>query len=96
MRYLKIYEDFKDINSICREYGIENYTIVDGKLNVDGDVHLSNRGLTKLPISKIANNPFNSNENRRISKIENEPIKQSIVTIDKETKETWRDIVGNL
>ena len=51
MRYLKIYEDFSDINSICRKYRIENYTIVDGRVNVDGDVNLSSKGLTKLPLN---------------------------------------------
>jgi hypothetical protein len=51
MRYLKIYEDFKYINSICKKYGIENYTIVDGKVNVNGDVDLTDRGLVKLPVS---------------------------------------------
>ena len=51
MKYIKIYEDFKDINSICEKYKIENYTIVDGKVNVNGNVNLTYRGLTKLPIS---------------------------------------------
>jgi hypothetical protein len=51
MRYLKIYEDFKDIDSICKEYGIKNYTIVDGKVNVNGDVDLIDIGLVKLPVS---------------------------------------------
>jgi hypothetical protein len=51
MKYIKIYEDFNDINSICKKYKIKNYTVVDGKVNVDGNVNLSNRGLTKLPIS---------------------------------------------
>jgi hypothetical protein len=51
MKYLKIYEDFKDIDSICKEYGIKNYTIVDGKVNVNGDVYLTYIGLLKLPVS---------------------------------------------
>ena len=38
MKYLKIYEDFKDIDTICKKYNIENFTIEDGKVNVDGDV----------------------------------------------------------
>jgi len=37
--------------SLCKEYGIENYTInSDGSVDVDGDVDLSNKNLTKLPI----------------------------------------------
>ena len=55
MRYLKIYEDFNedfnDIHSICKEYVIKNYTIVDGKVNVDGNVNLYNKRLTKLPLN---------------------------------------------
>jgi hypothetical protein len=51
MKYLKIYEDFNDIDSICKKYGIRNYTIVDGKVNVNGDVNLFVRGLVKLPVS---------------------------------------------
>ena len=40
-----------EINSICKKYGIKNYTInTDGTIDVDGDVHLSENGLTKLPL----------------------------------------------
>jgi hypothetical protein len=40
------------IEEICKEYGIENYTInSDWSIDVDGDVHLSNRNLTKLPLN---------------------------------------------
>ncbi len=44
----------KDQNSIeykCKKYGIENYTInEDGSIDVDGDVDLSHKKLTKLPL----------------------------------------------
>jgi len=43
-------ESNEDIDSICKRYGIENYTIKDGLVHVDGDVHLTDRGLTKLPL----------------------------------------------
>ena len=54
------YKDFlnesnQDINSICEKWGIKNYTInEDGSIDVDGDVNLKNKGLTKLP-SKFRN-----------------------------------------
>ena len=40
------------IDEICREYKIENYTInLDGSIDVDGRVWLSNKGLTELPLT---------------------------------------------
>ena len=55
MRYLKLFENFGDagnrIDSICKRYGIENYTInEDGTIDVDGDVSLSSQGLNELPV----------------------------------------------
>jgi len=51
MKYIKLYESFEDIDSICRNYDIENYTInSDGSIDVDGDVNLFNRDLTILPL----------------------------------------------
>lgn len=58
MKHLKTFEsifnDFWDrdeIESICRKYNIENYTInKDGSIDVDGNVELCERRLTKLPI----------------------------------------------
>jgi hypothetical protein len=51
------YKDFinestkEDIDSICKRYGIKNYTInEDGTIDVDGDVDLSRRGIDKLPL----------------------------------------------
>ena len=43
-------ESLEDIDSICKKYGIENYTIKDGLVNVDGYVDLSFKKLTKLPL----------------------------------------------
>ena len=41
----------KEIELICKEYNIRNYTINDdGSIDVDGDVNLSGRKLTKLPL----------------------------------------------
>jgi hypothetical protein len=43
-------ESISDIDSICKEYGIKNYTIDNGLVNVDGDVDLSSKKLTKIPV----------------------------------------------
>jgi len=41
----------EDIDSICRKYGIKNYTInEDGSIDVDVDVNLSGRKIDKLPL----------------------------------------------
>ena len=56
MKYLKEYRLFESVNeleihSICKEYGITDYGInPDGTIDVDDDVYLSNKGLTKLPL----------------------------------------------
>jgi hypothetical protein len=51
MKYVKLYEQFEDIDAICAKYEIENYTInSDLSISVDGNVFLDNRGLTKLPL----------------------------------------------
>jgi len=51
MKHLKLFESFEDIDSICKRYGIKNYTInSDGTIDVDGDVYLNNKGLIKLPL----------------------------------------------
>ena len=42
----------REIEEICREYDIENYTInEDGSIDVDGDVYLSYEKLTELPLN---------------------------------------------
>ena len=39
------------ISLICKKYGINNYTInPDGSIDVNGDVDLSHKGLTELPL----------------------------------------------
>jgi hypothetical protein len=61
MKYLKLFESFnkEDIDSICKRYGIENYTInEDGSIDVDGNVSLSSQGLTELPL-RFRNVTFN-------------------------------------
>jgi hypothetical protein len=51
MKHLRLFESFNDIESICKKYDITNYTInTDGLIDVDGDVYLDNKRLTKLPL----------------------------------------------
>ena len=54
MKYLKLYENFiqtdSEIDELCKKYGVKNYTINNGLVDVDGDVNLFNKKLTKLPI----------------------------------------------
>jgi len=54
MKYLsvfKIFGNLDDIHSICKKYGIKNYTINDdGSIDVHGDVHLDYKNLGKLPL----------------------------------------------
>ncbi len=52
---IKLFEEFtndhSEINEICDKYGIRNYTInSDGSIDVNGNVNLNDKGLTKLPL----------------------------------------------
>ena len=51
MIYIREYNNYNDINSICKEYGIKRYTISNGMVDVDGGVDLSNKNLDKLPLT---------------------------------------------
>src|SRR5574343_65252 len=44
------FSDF-NIHKICKEYSIENYTINNGLVDVDGSVDLSSWKLDKLPLN---------------------------------------------
>jgi hypothetical protein len=51
MKHLKLFESFNDIETICKKYQIEPWTInSDGSIDVNGDVDLSSEALTKLPL----------------------------------------------
>ena len=66
MKHIKLFESFEDIDSICKKYGITNYTInSDGSIDVDGRVNLSEKKLTKLPLkfNKVSGN-FYCNHNQ--------------------------------
>jgi len=62
------FKQFK-IDSICKEYGIENYTInSDGSIDVNGDVDLSIRNLKKLPLTfRHVSGNFNCYNNKLIT-----------------------------
>ena len=50
MRYLKLYENFDEIDRICQQYNIQNYVInQDGSVDVSNGVYLHSMGLSKLP-----------------------------------------------
>jgi hypothetical protein len=65
MKWIKVFESFESlessdfeslsessIESICKKFGITNWTQnSDGLINVDGDVYLRDKGLTKLPLN---------------------------------------------
>ena len=64
MRYLKLFESFEDIDKICREYKIRNYTInTDGSIDVNRDVYLYYKRLTKLQLkfNKVNGNFYCNN-----------------------------------
>ena len=50
-KQFKLNESKSEIDSICQEYVIENYTINDdGSIDVDGDVNFWYSDLTELPL----------------------------------------------
>jgi hypothetical protein len=71
MKFIKLFENFNksEIEDICRRYYIYNYSInPDGSIDVDGDVNLFNRNLTKLPLkfNKVSGY-FSCNNNKLTS-----------------------------
>ena len=64
--YNKLFENNQSIHDICSKYGIENYTINDdGSIDVNGDVNLSSRNLTKLPLKfRNVSGDFNCHDNQ--------------------------------
>ena len=51
MKYLKEYYNYDNgVAEICKKFGIVNWSIRDGLVDVDGDVNLSQKRLTKLPL----------------------------------------------
>ena len=72
MRYLKLYETFiqtdSEIHKLCKKYKIKNYTINNGLVDVDGNVDLSDKKLSKLPVKfGNINGDFNCHYNQLTS-----------------------------
>ncbi len=79
MKYLKNYKIFESVNedeihSICKKYGIENYTInTDGNIDVDGNVDLYNKGLIKIPFNFNRVSGFFYCDNNQLTSLEGAP-----------------------
>ena len=70
MKYLRLFESFEntDIVDICKQYNISNYVVnTDGSIDVDKDVRLYNKNLTKLPLKFNKVNGFSCNNNQLTS-----------------------------
>ena len=78
MKNLKNYKSYKisenkqtdgEIHELCRKYNIENYTINEDKsIDVDGDVDLYNKGLSKLPLKfRHVKGDFDCSDNNLIT-----------------------------
>jgi hypothetical protein len=52
MKWISTFESISEIERLCDKYEIKNWAInSDGLVDVDGDVHLNNKGLSKIPIN---------------------------------------------
>ena len=50
MKWIKLFENFMEIESICQKFGIKNFTINEGGVvDVDGNVNISRLKLKELP-----------------------------------------------
>jgi hypothetical protein len=69
MRVIKLFEEFNHIDNICKMYDIKRYTInEDGSIDVNGDVDLDNRRLTKLPLKfNLVSGDFDCSHNQLTS-----------------------------
>lgn len=68
IKSFKLFESDSQIEMICEDLGIKNFKIVDGLVNVDDNVYLNNRRLTKLPIKfGEVSGEFHCSNNRLIS-----------------------------
>lgn len=63
MKYIKFFRRYNDIDSICKKYGIKNYTVRDGLVDVDASVNLAYKDISELPLSfGIVNGSFDCRE----------------------------------
>ena len=69
-----IKESKEDIHSICKKYNIQNYTInQDGYIDVDGNVYLSGKGLTELPLKFGKVGGYFACSNNQLTSLEGSP-----------------------
>jgi hypothetical protein len=74
MIYLKEYYNYDDqVAEICKKFGIENWSIRDGLVDVDGNVGLWNIGLTKLPLKFGRVSGYFDCENNNLTTLEGSP-----------------------
>jgi hypothetical protein len=60
--------DEKSIEDWCSKLGLKNYEIIDGVVNVNGNVNISWKGLTEIPIKfGIVTAEFNCSVNKLTS-----------------------------
>ena len=77
MRYLKLFESFENIDKICKQYNIENYTInTDGTIDVNGEVgvNLDYLRLKKLPLKFNKVNGWFDCSNNELITLEGSPV----------------------
>ena len=75
MRYLRLFESFENIDEICKKYNIKNYNInTDGSIDVDEDVWLYDKGLTKLPLKFNKVNGFFYCHENKLTSLEGSPV----------------------
>jgi hypothetical protein len=69
LRKYKIFESNTEIDTICKKYNIENYTInSDNSVNVNDNVYLYNKRLESIPLNfNIVNGYFDCGRNYLIS-----------------------------
>jgi len=101
MKHLRLFEAFEDIDSICKELGIRNYTInSDGTVDVYGSINLSLRGLTKLPLKFGKIDGWFDCSGNQLTTLEGSPIEvtssficsdNQLVTLEGSPKEVGRD-----
>ena len=79
MKYIRKFESHISnkelIDSLCSEYDIKNYTInPNGYIDVDGNVDLYGKGLTKLPLKFNKINRWFDCGNNKLTSFEGSPI----------------------
>jgi hypothetical protein len=72
--YKLFLESADSIESICKKYGIENYTInEDGSIDVDDDVRISGFSITKLPLKFGRVTGYFDCRNNQLTSLEGSP-----------------------